>query len=66
MKAGESITLTITTKDCAGNPVGNAPFVIRRDDALNRKGVVNNDKPVHVGDTELTTTTTFYQWHHQR
>lgn len=61
VKAGESITLTITTKDCAGNPVGNAPFVIRRDDALNRKGVVNNDKPVHVGDTELTTTTTFYR-----
>ncbi len=61
VKAGESITLTITTKDCAGNPVGNAPFVIRRDDALNRKGAVNNDRPVHVGDTELTTTTTFYR-----
>lgn len=60
-KVGESITLTITTKDCAGNLIGNAPFVIRRDDALNRKGVVNNDRPIHVGDTDLTTTTTLYR-----
>lgn len=60
VKVGESITLTITTQGCDGANIGNAPFVIRRDDAINRKKVVNNSHPVHVGDTELTTTTTLY------
>ena len=60
VKAGESITLTITTRDCQGNAMGNTAFVITRGDALNRQGVINNGAPVHVGDTELTTTTTQY------
>ncbi|TKU08192.1 hypothetical protein FDW86_09800 [Citrobacter sp. wls828] len=60
VKAGESITLTITTHDCSGNVVGNTSFVITRNDAVNRQGVVNNTAPVHVGDTELTTTATEY------
>ncbi|WP_235784470.1 Immunoglobulin-like domain BIg-containing protein, partial [Salmonella enterica] len=38
-----------------------APFVIRRKDAENRQGVVNNANPVRVGDTELTTTQTEYR-----
>ncbi|WP_171923115.1 adhesion domain-containing protein [Salmonella bongori] len=61
VKVGESITLTVTTYGCDGQPVGNAPFVIRRDDALTRKGAVNNNAPVHVGNTELTTTQTLYR-----
>ncbi|KFC96458.1 RatA family protein [Leminorella grimontii ATCC 33999 = DSM 5078] len=60
VKVGESITLTVTTKDCAGNAIGNAPFVITRSDALNRQGGINNASPVHVGDTELTSSTTEY------
>lgn len=59
-KAGETITLTIVTQSCNGENIGNAPFVIRRDDAINRQKKVNNAHPVHVGDTELTTTTTLY------
>lgn len=61
VKVGESITLTISTKACDGTPEGNAPFVIRRKDAENRQGVVNNANPVRVGDTELTTTQTEYR-----
>ncbi|EFB6990292.1 hypothetical protein HGL39_002520 [Salmonella enterica] len=61
VKVGESITLTIATKACDGTPEGNAPFVIRRKDAENRQGVVNNANPVRVGDTELTTTQTEYR-----
>ncbi|ECG8258546.1 hypothetical protein FO131_14680 [Salmonella bongori] len=61
VKVGESITLTVTTRGCDGQPVGNAPFVIRREDALTRKGAVNNNAPVHVGNTELTTTQTLYR-----
>lgn len=38
----------------------NAPFVIRREDAINRQGVVNNANPVRVGNTELTTAQTEY------
>ncbi|WP_342344241.1 adhesion domain-containing protein [Citrobacter sp. FP75] len=60
VKVGESITLTVTTRDCAGNVVGNTAFIITRSDALNRQGVVNNTAPVHVGDTELTTMATEY------
>ncbi|EPC2361039.1 TPA: DUF823 domain-containing adhesin [Citrobacter freundii] len=60
VKAGESITLTVTTRDCAGNVVGNTAFIITRSDALNRQNIVNNNAPVHVGDTELTTTATEY------
>lgn len=59
-KVGESLTLTVTTRNCGGEPYGNGRFTIRRGDALNRKGAVNNAGPVHVGDTELTTTTTLY------
>ncbi|MEN1388577.1 Immunoglobulin-like domain BIg-containing protein, partial [Pseudomonas aeruginosa] len=36
MTVGGSITLTVTTKDCVGNVVGNIPFVIKRKDAENR------------------------------
>lgn len=60
VKAGESITLTITTQDCQGNAVGNTAFIITRGDALNRQNIVNNTAPVHVGNTELTTTATEY------
>lgn len=60
VKVGESITLTVTTHDCAGNVVGNTAFIITRSDALNRQNIVNNTAPVHVGDTELTTTATEY------
>ncbi|EFE09850.1 adhesion domain-containing protein [Citrobacter youngae] len=60
VKAGESIALTITTRDCQGEAVGNTAFVITRGDALNRQNGVNNAAPVHVGDTELTTVTTEY------
>ncbi|HCM1915817.1 TPA: hypothetical protein N3A33_001713 [Salmonella enterica subsp. salamae serovar 28:r:e,n,z15] len=60
-KVGESITLSITTHGCDGNAIGNAHFVIRRDDAINRKGDVNNSHPVRVSDTELTSTTTLYR-----
>lgn len=38
VKVGESITLTVTTKACDGKPAINAPFVIRREDAINRRG----------------------------
>lgn len=58
---GGSITLTVTTKDCVGNVVGNIPFVIKRKDAENRQGVVNNTAPVKLGTTELTTTATEYR-----
>ncbi|EBX9477649.1 hypothetical protein DUA64_04555 [Salmonella enterica subsp. enterica serovar Abony] len=61
VKVGESITLTVTTRGCDGELVKNAPFVIRREDAKNRQGVVNNTNPVRVGDTELTTTQTEYR-----
>lgn len=37
VKAGESITLTVTTKDCGGEPEGNVDFVITRGDAQNRR-----------------------------
>lgn len=60
VKAGESITLTVSTKACNGDVAPNAAFVIRREDAINRQGVVNNANPVRVGDTELTTTQTEY------
>lgn len=60
VKVGESITLTVTTKACDGEPAINAPFVIRREDAINRQGVVNNANPVRVGNTELTTAQTEY------
>lgn len=57
-RAGENITLSIATKACDGEIAPNAAFVIRREDAQNRQGGVNNVGPVHVGDTELTTTQT--------
>lgn len=61
VKAGDSVMLTVTTHDCHGNAVGNTAFVMTRGDALNRQGVVNNSAPVHVGNTELTTTATEYR-----
>lgn len=60
VKVGESITLTITSRSCDGEIKPNAPFVIVRGDALNRQNAVNNTAPLHVGDTELTTTATEY------
>lgn len=59
-RVGESITLTITTKSCDGGVAPDAPFVIRREEAKNRQGVVNDAHPVRVGTTELTTTQTEY------
>ncbi|EBX1354541.1 hypothetical protein DQ806_15995 [Salmonella enterica subsp. enterica serovar Okatie] len=60
VKAGESITLTITSRGCDGEIKPNAPYIIVRNDAINRKKAINNTAPVHVGDTELTTTATEY------
>lgn len=60
VKVGESITLTVNTKGCNGEPVGNIAFVITRGDAQNRQGAVNNTAPVRVDSTELTTTATEY------
>ncbi|EAO2687930.1 hypothetical protein E2X65_22885 [Salmonella enterica] len=60
VKVGESITLTITSRGCDGEIKPNVPFVIVRSDAVNRQKVVNNTAPVHVGDTELTTTAAEY------
>ncbi|HCB5729253.1 TPA: hypothetical protein M1G81_004530, partial [Salmonella enterica subsp. enterica serovar Waycross] len=60
VKVGESITLTVNTKGCNGEPVGNIAFVITRGDAQNHQGVVNNTAPVRVDSTELTTTATEY------
>ncbi|ECJ2541146.1 hypothetical protein FNI64_12155 [Salmonella enterica subsp. salamae] len=60
VKVGESITLTITSRGCDGEIKPNMPFVIVRSDALNRQNAVNNTAPLHVGDTELTTTATEY------
>lgn len=58
---GGTITLTVTTKDCQGNVAGNIPFIIKRKDAQNRQGAVNNTAPVVLGSTELTTTATEYR-----
>lgn len=58
---GSTLTLTVTTKDCAGNPAGNIPFIIKRKDAENRQGVVNNSGPVTLDSTEMTTTATEYR-----
>ena len=60
-----AITLTITTHSCSGEPVGNTAFVITRDEAESRRGakmpIFSNLNPVHINDTELTTTSTkFY------
>lgn len=60
VRAGESIVLTITTHDCAGNVLNNVPFVITRSDARSRQGDTNNSLPVHIGNTELTTANTEY------
>ncbi|EDW1725348.1 hypothetical protein DR26_001761 [Salmonella enterica subsp. enterica] len=60
VKVGESITLTVNTKGCNGEPAGNIAFVITRGDAQNRQGAVNNTTPVRVDSTELTTTATEY------
>ena len=57
---GDTITLTVTTKDCQGNVAGNIPFIIKRKDAENRQGAVNNTAPVVLDSTELTTTATEY------
>ncbi|KLV66126.1 RatA-like protein [Citrobacter murliniae] len=59
-KVGDAITLIVTTKDCQGNPAGNIPFIIKRGDAKNRQGVVNNAGPVMLETTELTTSATEY------
>ncbi|HAW7656429.1 TPA: RatA-like protein [Escherichia coli] len=61
VKVGETITLTVTTKNCAGDVAGNIPFTIKRDDAKNRQDIVNNSNPVKLDTTELTTTATEYR-----
>lgn len=58
---GGNIILTVTTKDCSGNVAGNIPFIIKRKDAENRQGTVNNASPVVLDRTELTTITTEYR-----
>ncbi|WP_149534934.1 adhesion domain-containing protein [Escherichia albertii] len=58
---GDTLTLTVTTKDCQGNVAGNIPFIIKRQDAKNRQGAVNNTAPVVLDSTELTTTATEYR-----
>lgn len=60
VKVGETITLTVTTKNCAGEIAGNIPFTIKRGDAKNRQDIVNNSNPVKLDTTELTTTATEY------
>ncbi|BDH32456.1 hypothetical protein TRECRb50_12720 [Escherichia coli] len=61
VKVGETITLTVTVTDCGGNPVANAPFSIRRGDAINRQGTVNSANPVSLDSTVLTNTSTEYK-----
>lgn len=58
---GGTLTLTVTTKDCVGNPAGNIPFSVKRKDAENRQGGVNNVGPVMLDTTELTTAATEYR-----
>ncbi|EHQ8140719.1 RatA-like protein [Escherichia albertii] len=58
---GDTLTLTVTTKDCQGNVAGNIPFIIKRQDAKNRQDAVNNTAPVVLDSTELTTTATEYR-----
>ncbi|MCZ8623613.1 DUF823 domain-containing adhesin [Escherichia albertii] len=58
---GSTLTLTVTTKDCVGNPAGNIPFSVKRKDAENRQGGVNNVGPVMLDTTELSTTATEYR-----
>ncbi|EOT8212620.1 DUF823 domain-containing adhesin [Escherichia albertii] len=58
---GGTLTLTVTTKDCVGNPAGNIPFNVKRKDAENRQGGVNNVGPVMLDTTELSTTATEYR-----
>nr|WP_059258131.1 DUF823 domain-containing adhesin [Escherichia albertii] len=58
---GGTLTLTVTTKDCVGNPAGNIPFSVKRKDAENRQGGVNNAGPVMLDTTELSTTATEYR-----
>ncbi len=60
MTVGGSITLTVTTKDCVGNVVGNIPLLSNAK-MLKTAGVVNNTAPVKLGTTELTTTATEYR-----
>ncbi|MCZ9275019.1 DUF823 domain-containing adhesin [Escherichia albertii] len=58
---GDTLTLTVTTKDCQGNVAGNIPFIIKRQDAKNRQDAVNNTALVVLDSTELTTTATEYR-----
>ncbi|EPQ7634845.1 adhesion domain-containing protein [Escherichia albertii] len=58
---GSTLTLTVMTKDCVGNPAGNIPFSVKRRDAENRQGGVNNVGPVMLDTTELSTTATEYR-----
>ncbi len=59
MTVGGSITLTVTTKDCVGNVVGNIPLLSNA--KMLKTAVVNNTAPVKLGTTELTTTATEYR-----
>ncbi|QLN20085.1 RatA-like protein [Escherichia coli] len=56
-----TITLTVTTKNCGGAMAANIPFTIKRGDAINRQNGVNNVAPVVLDSTELTTTVTEYR-----
>lgn len=61
-KVGETITLTLTVKDCDGNLKAGTPFTIRRGVPTNRQNVENDTgAPVSLGGTVMTDTTTEYK-----
>lgn len=61
-KVGETITLTLTVKDCDGNLKVGTPFTVRRGVPTNRQNVANDTgAPVSLGGTVMTDTTTEYK-----
>ncbi|HCS6551527.1 TPA: RatA [Escherichia coli] len=61
-KVGETITLTLTVKDCDGNLKAGTPFTVRRGVPTNRQNVANDTgAPVSLGGTVMTDTTTEYK-----
>ena len=61
-KVGETITLTLTVKDCDGNLKAGTPFTVRLGVPTNRQNVENDTgAPVSLGGTVMTDTTTEYK-----